>query len=32
MRVKLLRQLLAKAISEFKKVNEAKGIDFTAKF
>ena len=31
-RIKLLRQLLAKAISDFKKVNKAKGIDFTAKF
>ena len=32
MRIKLLRQLLAKAISDFKEVNKAKGINFTAKF
>lgn len=31
-KIKLLQQLLAKAISDFKKVNKAKGIDFTEKF
>jgi type I restriction enzyme R subunit len=31
-KVKLLQQLLAKAIDDFKKVNKAKGIDFSKKF
>lgn len=31
-KIKLLRQLLAKAIDDFKKVNKAKGIDFAKKF
>ena len=31
-KIKLLEQLLAKAIEEFKKVNRAKGIDFSKKF
>ena len=31
-RIKLLQQLLAKAIEEFKKVNKIKGIDFSQKF
>ena len=31
-RIKLLQQLLAKAIEEFKKTNRAKGIDFSKKF
>lgn len=31
-RIKLLQQLLAKAIEDFKKVNKTKGIDFAAKF
>ncbi len=31
-KIKLLRQLLAKAISDFKKVNKAKGRDFSEKF
>jgi len=31
-RIILLQQMLAKAIGEFKKVNKAKGIDFTKKF
>ena len=31
-KVKLLQQLLAKAIEEFKKVNKSKGIDFSKKF
>jgi type I restriction enzyme R subunit len=31
-KIKLLQQLLAKAIGEFKKVNKVKGIDFTQKF
>jgi type I restriction enzyme R subunit len=31
-KVKLLQQLLAKAIDDFKKINRAKGIDFTKKF
>jgi len=31
-RIKLLQQLLAKAIEEFKKVNKTKGIDFSKKF
>jgi len=31
-KVKLLQQLLAKAIDDFKKINKAKGIDFSKKF
>jgi len=31
-KVKLLQQLLAKAINDFKKINKAKGTDFTKKF
>ena len=31
-KIKLLQQLLAKAIDDFKKVNRAKGIDFAEKF
>ncbi|MGE4465950.1 type I restriction endonuclease subunit R [Sphaerochaeta sp.] len=31
-KIKLLQQLLAKAISDFKKVNRTKGIDFSKKF
>lgn len=31
-KIKLLQQLLAKAIADFKKVNKTKGIDFTKKF
>lgn len=31
-RIKLLQQLLAKAIDDFKRVNRAKGIDFSKKF
>jgi len=31
-RIKLLQQLLAKAIDEFKKVNKVKGIDFSKQF
>ena len=31
-KIKLLQQLLAKAIEEFKKTNRAKGIDFSKKF
>lgn len=31
-KIKLLQQLLAKAIDDFKKVNKAKGIDFAKKF
>ena len=31
-KIKLLQQLLAKAITDFKKVNKAKGIDFSKKF
>jgi type I restriction enzyme R subunit len=31
-RLKLLQQLLAKAIDDFKKVNKAKGMDFSKKF
>ncbi|GBC61387.1 type I restriction endonuclease subunit R [Desulfonema ishimotonii] len=31
-RIRLLQQLLAKAISDFKKVNKAKGMDFSKKF
>jgi len=31
-KIKLLQQLLAKAIDEFKKTNRAKGIDFSKKF
>ncbi|KKJ78517.1 type I restriction endonuclease [Kiloniella litopenaei] len=31
-KIKLLQKLLAKAIDEFKKVNKAKGIDFSKKF
>jgi len=31
-KIKLLKQLLAKAIENFKKVNKAKGIDFSKKF
>ncbi|MBD3668545.1 MAG: type I restriction endonuclease subunit R [Kangiella sp.] len=31
-KIKLLQQLLAKAIEEFKKTNRAKGIDFSEKF
>jgi len=31
-RIKLLQQLLKKAIDEFKKINKIKGIDFTGKF
>ncbi len=31
-KIKLLKQLLAKAISDFKKVNRAKGTDFSEKF
>jgi len=31
-KIKLLQQLLAKAIDEFKKVNKIKGIDFSEKF
>jgi hypothetical protein len=31
-RIKLLQQLLAKAIEDFKKVNKAKGVDFSAQF
>lgn len=31
-KIKLLQQLLAKAIEDFKKVNKAKGIDFSKKF
>jgi len=31
-RIKLLQQLLAKAIDDFKKINKAKGIDFSQKF
>jgi len=31
-KIKLLQQLLAKAISDFKKVNKTKGLDFSKKF
>ncbi|MGD9949122.1 MAG: type I restriction endonuclease subunit R [Desulfobulbus sp.] len=31
-KIKLLQQLLAKAIEEFKKVNKSKGVDFSQKF
>lgn len=31
-KIKLLQQLLAKAIDDFKKINKIKGIDFTKKF
>jgi type I restriction enzyme R subunit len=31
-KIKLLQQLLAKAIEEFKKTNKAKGVDFSKKF
>lgn len=31
-KIKLLQQLLAKAIAEFKKVNKVKGVDFSEKF
>lgn len=31
-KIKLLQQLLAKAIDDFKKINKAKGIDFSKKF
>lgn len=31
-KIKLLQQLLAKAISDFKKVNKAKGMDFSERF
>ena len=31
-RIKLLQQLLAKAIEDFKKVNKTKGVDFSKKF
>ncbi|MEO1393078.1 MAG: HsdR family type I site-specific deoxyribonuclease [Cyanobacteria bacterium J06634_5] len=31
-KIKLLQQLLAKAIADFKKVNKAKGLDFSKKF
>lgn len=31
-KIKLLQQLLAKAISDFKKVNKAKGVDFSKQF
>ena len=31
-KIKLLQQLLAKAIQDFKKVNKTKGLDFTKKF
>jgi len=31
-KIKLLQQLLAKAIDDFKKVNKAKGVDFSKKF
>lgn len=31
-KVKLLQQLLAKAIDDFKKINKAKGVDFSKKF
>jgi len=31
-KIKLLQQLLAKAIDDFKKVNKAKGVDFAKKF
>jgi len=31
-KIKLLQQLLAKAIDDFKKINRAKGIDFSKKF
>jgi type I restriction enzyme R subunit len=31
-KIKLLQQLLAKAIEDFKKVNKVKGVDFTLKF
>jgi len=31
-KIKLLQQLLAKAIEEFKKVNKTKGVDFSKKF
>ncbi len=31
-KIKLLQQMLAKAIAEFKKVNKAKGVDFSKKF
>ncbi|MBM9616636.1 type I restriction endonuclease subunit R [Desulfobulbus rhabdoformis] len=31
-KIKLLQQLLAKAIEDFKKVNKAKGVDFSKKF
>jgi len=31
-RIKLLQQLLAKAIGDFKKVNKAKGVDFSQQF
>jgi type I restriction enzyme R subunit len=31
-KIKLLQQLLSKAISEFKKINKTKGIDFSKKF
>ncbi len=31
-KIKLLQQLLAKAIDDFKKVNKAKGLDFSKKF
>lgn len=31
-RIKLLQQLLARAIEDFKKINKTKGVDFAAKF
>ena len=31
-KIKLLQQLLAKAIEDFKKVNKSKGVDFSKKF